>query len=324
MKLLSNVVIVYMLVALAWWSYLLYIKNNDAFLAKAELAKMGMAAEGIITSGSEFYQTTAYKDLEKSYKRQEWMIFGEGAVFVFILIVGLWLINRGYHREVQAANQSRNFLLSITHELKSPLAGIRLVLETFQKRKLDAAQTDRMTLNALRETDRLSDLVNNLLLAARLAGTYQPAKEPVHLYGLLASIVKTLEQRHPEAIFEMPDHGPRLEIMADKMGMVSVFTNILENAIKYSDGPAQISLYIEAEGPRAKVRISDQGIGIPKLERDKIFSQFYRIGNEDTRKTKGTGLGLYIAKEIVEAHHGKIKAEANQPKGATFSVLLPV
>ncbi|MEM1322580.1 MAG: histidine kinase dimerization/phospho-acceptor domain-containing protein, partial [Bacteroidota bacterium] len=174
LRLLSNVVIGYMMIAFAWWSVLLFTKNRDAFLAKVDNMAIVMAAQKEVRDAAEFRQTEAYKALEKKYKRQEWMILGEAVVFVISLVIGVWLINRGYNEEMKAERQRRNFLLSITHELKSPLASIKLILETFKKRELGKVQIDKLSSGALKETDRLHSLVNDLLLAARMETAYQP------------------------------------------------------------------------------------------------------------------------------------------------------
>lgn len=315
-----------MVLALGWWTHLLYIKNNDAFYAKVELLKLGMIAEGIASSNEVFYESTAYKQLAKAYQRQQYMIFGEASALVIMLFLGIWLINRSHQREVKAIAQSRNFLLSITHELKSPLASIRLILETFEKRQLDANQTNRLSKNGLRETDRLSDLVNNLLLAAKMEeNAYQLSKENVLLLPLLEEIVKNLSQQHPSAQLSIQkDSTSVYEIFADKAAMVSVFMNILENAIKYSNEPQIVTIYLKILEKKLYIKISDNGIGIAQDERENIFKRFYRIGNEDTRRSKGTGLGLYITKQIVEAHAGKIKVEDNTPSGTTFVISLPL
>ena len=129
-----------MLIAFAWWSVLLFTKNRDAFQAKSELQAVVMAAQGLIENETDYRETEQFKALRDEYKTQEWMIMGEAVVFVITLVIGIWLINRSSNREIEAAEQRRNFLLSITHELKSPIASIRLVLETLLKRQLKPEQ----------------------------------------------------------------------------------------------------------------------------------------------------------------------------------------
>ncbi|MFT5386320.1 MAG: two-component system phosphate regulon sensor histidine kinase PhoR [Saprospiraceae bacterium] len=312
-----------MLMAFSWWSVLLYTKNKDAFVAKAEYMKILMVAEGSINNEVDFLQAAAYQDLAKKYKRQEWMILGEAIVFIISLIIGVWLINRGYNKEIVAANQQRNFLLSITHELKSPLSSIRLILETFQKRELNTAQKEKFTRSALQETDRLTTLVNDLLLAAKIETTYQPSKEPIPLTESLEDIVSKLKMKYPEAGFMVKSEPQDIFIEGDRLGITSTLINLLENALKYSPKPAIIEAIVKANDQNIIIEIADQGHGIRDKEKKKVFEKFYRIGSEDTRETKGTGLGLFIVNEIIKAHRGKIVILDNKPKGTRFRIILP-
>jgi len=324
LRLLSYLIIMYMLIAFAWWSVLLFQKNKDAFNAKAELLKIGMVAEKIIQNEAQFEASQPYQSLKKDYRKQELMIFGEASVFILSLVIGIYLINRGYNKEIEIANQRRNFLLSITHELKSPIASIRLVLETFLKRKLKPEQTERLGKNAIKDSERLNELVNNLLLAAKLEAEYQPHLESIQLDDLVKDITEGMTEKFEKVQFEKNIQSPVSEFQGDQMGLVSVVTNLIENAVKYnmSDFPKiKISLSENQEG--FNLEIADNGIGISDKEKKKIFQRFYRVGNEDTRSTKGTGLGLYIVNEIVKGHQGKIQVKDNNPSGTVFQIFFP-
>ena len=324
LRLLSYLVIFYMLIAFAWWWVLLYSKNKDAYYAKVELLKMGMVAEGIFHSNEHFLHTKDYLELTKKYQRQEWMIFGEASVFIISLVIGIWLINRGYNKEIEIAHQRRNFLLSITHELKSPIASIRLVLETFLKRKLKPEQIERFGKNAIKDSERLNELVNNLLFAAKLETAYQPHLEPIHLDELTNDLVDSLSEKFPMVTFSKKIHNEIPSFEGDQNGMVSVVTNLIENAVKYNfTEQPKIEVNLKEENGKIILEISDNGIGISDKEKKKIFERFYRVGNEDTRTTKGTGLGLYIVSQIVKAHHGKITVANNHPKGTIFKIVFP-
>jgi len=311
-----------MLIAFAWWSVLLYSKNKDAYYAKVEMLKMGMVAEGIFHSNEHFLHTEDYLDLTKKYQRQEWMIFGEASFFIISLVIGIWLINRGYNKEIEIAHQRRNFLLSITHELKSPIASIRLVLETFLKRKLKPEQIERFGTNAIKDSERLNELVNNLLFAAKLETAYQPHLEPIHLDELTTDLVDSMSEKFPNVIFSKNIQTDIPSIKGDQNGMVSIITNLIENAVKYNfTEQPKIEVSLLEKNGKLFLEISDNGIGIPDKEKKKIFERFYRIGNEDTRTTKGTGLGLYIVSQIVKAHQGKITVADNHPKGTIFKIV---
>ncbi len=327
LRMLSYLVIAYMMLAFAWWSILLFVKNQDAFEAKNELLQIQMVTDRLIATQEEYYRSEAYQSLRQQYDRQEWMILGEATFFVLSLVVGIWLINRGYNREVMAARQRRNFLLSITHELKSPIASIRLVLETFLRhQQLRPEQMAKLNHSALQETDRLNNLVNDLLLSAKLETVYQPQLDDLNLSALFTELMEKMEHDHPNVNFSFEVIGVTSPIIqGDKVGLTSVFLNLLENGVKYAqnDQP-QIDTTIHCEKEYMVIKVADNGIGIEEKEKKKIFDKFYRVGNEDTRKTKGTGLGLFIVDQIVKAHAGTIKVSDNQPKGTIFTIKLPI
>ncbi|MEM9886997.1 MAG: HAMP domain-containing sensor histidine kinase [Bacteroidota bacterium] len=327
LRLLSYIVIAYMLMAFAWWSILLFTKNQDAFEAKQELVDLLIASEAQFNGQN----TAVYKvliaeraALEDKYRMQEWMILGEALVFIVILIAGVYLIDRGYRKEVQIARQRRNFLLSITHELKSPIASIQLILETFLKRDLNRPAIAKFSANALKETKRLYTLVNDLLLSAKLEEAYQLNAEEIDVSFLLNDLVTELEEKYTNAKFELSETTDIPNISGDLSGLTSVFLNLLENAIKYSKESANIKIDLHTESENICVKIADQGIGIPDREKKMVFQKFYRIGSEDTRSTKGTGLGLYIVQQIVKAHQGNIKILDNQPQGTIMQIQLPL
>lgn len=313
-----------MLLAFAWWSYLLFIKNSDAFLAKMELAKIAMIAEGRISNDAEFRETEIYQELSSKYKRQEWMIFGEAIVFIVSLVIGVWLINRGYNQEMEVAQQRRNFLLSITHELKSPIASIKAVLQTFQKRQLDKNQVDKLSSNAINDANRLHKLVDNLLMAAKVETAYQLSKESIDFVAIAEELLEDFQIKYPDLNTRFQAEKNIPSIQADKLGMTTVLHNVLENAVKYAGQSAAITLSISRKGNKLNIHVADNGMGISDKEKQKVFNRFYRVGNEDTRRTKGTGLGLYIVQQVVEAHQGKIKLLDNVPQGAIFAIELPI
>ncbi len=326
LRLLSFAVIAYMLMAFTWWTILLFSKNRDAFDSRQELLYLEMTKRNLLQDDQVFQGTAAYQALRKHYRRQEQMIIGEAIVFILSLVAGIWFINRGYHKEMVAALQRRNFLLSITHELKSPLASIRLVLETFLKRELGREQVEKLTLNGLKDTERLHLLVENLLLSAKLESAYQPDYTAVYLPELLEEIIAKLRDKYPAALFSCSFQQDIPHWYGDRMGFTSIALNLLENAVKYSAHPdARITarLHYCEKPPGFILQVGDQGPGIPDAEKRKVFKKFYRLGNEDTRNSKGTGLGLYIVAQVVKAHRGRIKVSDNSPKGTIFEVYLP-
>lgn len=312
-----------MILAFGWWMILLLTKNNDAFRAKSQLLRIGLAAEQRIQDEETFFQHPAYLKLEKDYEKQKWMIVGESVVLTISLFLGFWLIHRGYRKEVNAANQQRNFLLSITHELKSPLASIRLVVETILRRALNQEQLNKLGGNALKETDRLNKLVNDLLLSARLESSYELHRTEIDMIQLLEELVEQSKTKYPSSSFILSTKEKELFFYGDFSAISSVFLNLIENSVKYSKEYASITIDCYSNVQGVYVEVKDKGIGIEDKEKKFIFDKFYRIGSEDTRRTKGTGLGLYIVNEIVKAHKGKVLVKDNVPVGTVFKLFFP-
>lgn len=264
------------------------------------------------------------KQLESEYKRTKNMILMEGAVFFLVLILGLWYVQRGFKNEVRLAKQQRNFLLSITHELKSPIAAIRLILETFQKRDLNRQQIQKFSSNALKDVKRLYELVENLLLAARVESNDPWTFDKLDLVDLIGNIIERFRGKYPEINISSNFYEDEIFIKGDEMAVSLIIINLLENAVKYSANNPDIRIVVGHSKRTVYLEIKDKGIGIPDAEKPLIFDKFYRIGSEDTRKTKGTGLGLYIVKQIVESHSGNISVKNNKPTGSIFKIALPL
>ncbi|MCH2046422.1 MAG: HAMP domain-containing histidine kinase [Saprospiraceae bacterium] len=324
---LFYIVISYVLIAGAWWSYLLYIKNNDAFEAKkvylwSEYVQRGATEE-------EFLKSKVFLDLEQQYTRQQWMIQGEGVVLLVLMVAGIWRVYQGRRKELDLARQQQNFLLSITHELKSPIASIQLVLETLQRRKLNPDQLQRLTHSALKDANRLHKLVQDLLLAARMEGGYQYSFEILDFRKLVNDCILLTKPKFKGEILlnidgDLAEKEDQFMLEADKTTIASVVLNLIENAIKYAPDTDKIILNLLNKKERLWLEVVDYGTGIPKTEKVRIFDKFYRLGDEHTRQTKGTGLGLFITKKIVEDHKGTISVHDNEPQGTCFRIRLPL
>lgn len=318
LKIFTRVIILYLMLAIVWWSVLLYQKNKEAYEAKAEnLLIRTTSLEGQNGSIEE-----KLDQLLKKYKKQENMIFGEAAIFMLTLGIGIWMMNRGFVGEIKVANQQRNFLLSITHELKSPLTGIQLALETLQKYNLDAEKKQVITDQGLKETERLGHLVNNLLLAAKVEGAYKPHITTVNLPTLAEEVISYHRTKNPNAQLEI-EIPANFEIDIDEEAMKTILHNLIENAIKYNQNIPVVKVSAHSDGKSNIISVSDNGIGIPVKYRDMVLEKFYRIGSEDTRKAKGTGLGLYIVHALIKAHKGQLKVEDNVPQGTKFIIEVP-
>lgn len=314
---------IYILMAFAWWSMLLLKKNADAKQAHIELLRYELAEKGMYIDDIQFKLTPQYAELEDRYGRQKTMVWGEGGVLFVGLLIVVWLINRSFFVEVALSKQRQNFLLSITHELKSPIASIQLVHQTFQKHKLDAVQQAKLLNSANIETERLNVLVNNLLLSARLDTTYEPQLEAIKLTPIITDLIEKFRLKCPKAQFYFSKEEEIPLLMGDRQGIVSVFTNLLENAVKYSGERPKITIRQSFENQQFVFDVADNGVGIPPNERRKVFEKFYRVGSEMTRRTKGTGLGLYIVAQIIKLHKGSIQILDNEPQGTIFRITLP-
>lgn len=313
-------VVVYLAFAFAWWSVFLFRKNSEAYEAKIELLKGRLVLPADELSWMEHPEV---ERLIKERGRKERMILSEALAFIVILLAGLLIVHRVYQRVFQLANIRRNFLLSITHELKSPIASIRLILQTLQKRELPRETSLQLYENGLDETLRLQTLVENLLLSARLETAYQPHFIETNILELLEKMILDYRRKFPDATIEWIKTIEEAPVQADLTGIHATFSNLLENAIKYSTPPADIVVKIASHPEYYEIQIADKGVGIPDPEKKKIFDKFYRIGNEDIRKTKGTGLGLYIANQVVRAHRGALEVKDNYPTGSIFTIKLP-
>ncbi len=322
-KIASSFVIGYMVLAFGWWSYHLWSQNDRLFDAEKRAIEAGFSRPNKGVNLTQLYETAEYKKAEKTWRKSRRMIVWEGLFFTACLVFGLWIIHRSTNREVSLARQRRNFLLSITHELKSPIASMRLVFETLHKRILQPEQRDHLLSNGLKDVSRLQNLVEDLLLAARLEDNWRPLPEPIDLPALAQDVITRLKVRFPEANIQLHLPDGLVPLQADKPGFRSVLQNLVENALKYSPSGTLVECSIEQKHQKTRIRVADQGNGIPDHEKKVIFEKFYRLGSEETRRSTGTGLGLYIVQQVVKAHGGTIQVMDNLPQGTVFVVEIP-
>jgi signal transduction histidine kinase len=252
------------------------------------------------------------------------MILGEGSIFIIVFFVGAYFLHRSIMRERKLQEQKKNFLLSVTHELKSPLASIKILLQTIQKRHLTREQILDFIGKSLMDIERLDDMVENMLLASKIDNrSYTFPKAKFSLSVLVDSIVNRLQITKCEGTQQIIDAEiePKVEITGDKFALTSVVTNLIENAIKYSGPCETVAVKLFSRDGKIMLEVADHGIGIADQEKTRIFDRFYRVGSEETRNTKGTGLGLYIVKEVLDKHNASIKVKDNRPVGSIFEVV---
>jgi two-component system phosphate regulon sensor histidine kinase PhoR len=305
--------VVYIMIQFIWWSYLMVQLNNEIYHLKTQVNLLqGESPDEIIANGNA---------LTARLKARWVMIASEGSVFIALLLLGIFQIRKTFKKEAALAQQQNNFLLSVTHELKSPIASAKLQLQTLEKRDLDRTKQKEIIANAISDTERLNNLVENILLAAKIENSvYTLYKEEVDLShyiteGLTQSIASFHYKRKINLQIE-----PGIRMHIDRTSFPSIVLNLFENAVKYSAEHSTIVVTLKTQGSKIILSISDEGIGIDNKEKAFIFQKFYRVGNEETRKTKGTGLGLYITDYLVKQHGGSISVKNNLPQGSIFEV----
>jgi two-component system sensor histidine kinase CiaH len=257
---------------------------------------------------------------ENALRNKIFMIVGEGGVFLVLLFLGIWWIKKNVWQDLKRAQKEKNFLLAVTHELKTPIAAIRLNSQTLKNRELSKEQSKELCADIITESNRLETLVNNILLATQFEQNTSVGNwQSVNFSNVVENQVKRFQQlfpeRHVNSSIQM-----NIEMNGEENMLVSLLFNLLENANKYSPNSEAISVSLKASEHVILLEVSDQGAGIPNEERKAVFEKFHRVGNEQTRSQKGTGLGLYIVKEICKAHRADINISDNTPRGTRFQI----
>ena len=290
---------VYILLQVCWWGYMLTDVYTQLYDALGQLEGQSM------------------NDIRS---RKISMLVGEGSVFVVLLILGFWQIKRALKREFELARMEKTFLLSVTHELKTPIAAVKLSLETLKSRKLSEEQQAQILTDALRENNRLQFLSENILLATRLdQKQHHLQKETIDFSALILAEVNRFQLNTGRLESNIQSN---LQLVGEPELLRALVSNLIENALKYSSSEEAVFVDAKHENNQIILSVADHGQGIAEKELPHIFEKFYRIGNEETRRHKGTGLGLYIVKSILKLHEGKIDVRSNRPQGTIFTVQL--
>jgi two-component system sensor histidine kinase CiaH len=305
------VLLLYIIAALIWWFFSLYKQNEEMF----QLHKENLSA---------IQDPVAYKKgltkIEEERKRNNAKYIGEGGTFLILILIGAVFIYRSVKRQFRTQQQQQNFVMAITHELKTPIAVSRLNLETLQRHKLDDEKKEKLLQTTLQETMRLDNLINNILISSQLDGqSYKLAREELSLSDLVQDVVCHFSLRYPERKLVRRIEAD-IDIDGDPLLLKLLLSNLLENANKYSPKEKPVAVHLSEKNGAITLAVKDEGAGIDVEERKNVFKKFYRIGNEQTRRAKGTGLGLYLCKKIAEDHNGRITIEDNQPQGSNFIV----
>lgn len=272
--------------------------------------------------GYHLIDLTQKIDQDQAYiSKRITMIVGEGLVFFVLLLLGFWQIQKAIRKELKLAERQKNFLLSVTHELKTPIAANKLFWQTLQKHELSAEKQKEIIQKALLENDRLEKLIENILNASRIdSKVFQLNREEINLSQLVQTIVMHYEKRLTNNVFLL-ESSDEVILSSDRSMIESILNNLIENAIKYgANSPIVVFLY-KKDG-KVYFGVKDQGPGVEPQDRPEVFKKFFRSGNEDTRTQKGTGLGLYISAQFARMLGGTIIYKQNQPTGAIFEVII--
>jgi signal transduction histidine kinase len=258
------------------------------------------------------------KQLDSQLNLQKRGFAIEAILLTLLIAAGIFGVYYSVNLVFELNKQQNNFLLSVTHELKTPIATIRLIGETILKRSLPQEKQHELLGTILENTTRLQDMTENMLTAMQMENNrYTIKKEAIDLSGLVNEVKQSFSLKNP--IFGNIESD--IAFFGDPILLKMTLNNLIENAIKYSDNqPVELNLSVKDRF--ITIEVKDSGAGIEPEFRKKVFRKFYRIQDEETRETKGSGLGLFIVKQAVEKHKGKIYISENQPKGSVFTVVL--
>ncbi len=306
------ILLLYIIAALVWWLVSLEQQNNTIH----QLQKQKIVFE----KGTEAYNQQ-YNRIVKSQQRNSTKYIAEGITFLLLIFFGAVYIYRLVRRQFQLQQQQQNFVMAVTHELKTPISVARLNLQTMQKHQLDEAKQKKLMQMTLQETMRLDTLINNILISSQLdVNSYKTEKEELDFSNLVLDVIAQFSDRYPDRKIET-DIPENIDLKGDPLLLKLLVSNLLENANKYSEKFNFITCKLNNETGNVKLQIIDKGQGIADEEKKKVFDKFYRVGNEQTRKTQGTGLGLYICKKIAQSHGAEITITDNAPQGCNFIVI---
>lgn len=305
------ILLAYIVAALVWWFIALGRQNEQmASLRTQQLDK----------NDGEYLNKQTH--IAEDKKRKTAQYIGEGSIFFLLIVAGAVFVYRAVVKELKLSRQQQNFMMAITHELKTPVAVAKLNLETLLMRKLDEEKQQKLLQLALQETNRLNVLCSNLLISSQIeAGGYRITQEDINISELLGNAVSDFLNRFPQRVLQT-DIEKELFVNGDVLLLQMAINNLVDNAIKYSPKDSVIKVQLSLLNENIIIKVMNEGAGIDIKDREKIFEKFYRAGNEATRKAKGTGLGLYITRRIIETHKGKIYVDPLYDKGTAIVIEL--
>ncbi len=296
----------YIIAALVFWYIALNKQNDELTFYRLEMIddKDPAAVSNMTT-------------IAQAKNRKTFQYIGEGATFFLLIVTGAVFVFRAINRQLRQSQQQQNFMMAITHELKTPIAVTKLNLETLQKRTLNAEQQQKLIGVTIQEANRLNALCNNILLTNQIeAGDYAIIKEEIDFSALAGDCVQNFILRFPNKKINTDVEGAAF-IEGDKLLLELAINNLLDNAIKYSGKEGTVLLKVFSRNKLVTAQVINNGPGINDNEKEKIFDKYYRGHNN---QQKGTGLGLYLTKKIIREHNGNIRVINNIPRGTVFEI----
>ncbi len=300
MAALIAIQLVWVLLVIFWIYW--FIGSHKEFRRLAELYRPELAGRGI-----------------------DWPVLVEGLALLLVMLPGVYVIYLYWKRQSDLVKQQKNFMSQVTHELKSPLASIQLHLETVKLRNPPQDKLDRFVDTMLADTERLNNLISNLLLAAKLENRVRAPQYPVIDFSqFVANFLEKKQEKLPEGGSMVIDVEEGIKAAIDTERMETVLRNLFENACLYSPGSPEIRVTLTRDGQTCLLTFRDQGKGIEAKDLKKVFRMFYRV-RRSGENIRGTGLGLYIVRSVVREHGGNIRVKSEGAgKGTTFLITLPV
>jgi len=307
--------LVYIIAALIWW--FISLNKQNAEMRDFKKAELHFTVDS--ATNPKLYQSQLEK-INIAHQREQSKYIGEGSIFFIVILIGAWFVYRSVRRQLKLQQQQQHFMMAVTHELKTPIAVAKLSLETIQKHKLEEEKQQKLIQKTLDEVGRLNFLTNNILVSSQLeGGQYKADNEELDLNLLLKERLQDFRNRFPERRIE-EEIEEDADIKGDPLLLQMMINNLLENALKYSPKYTIVTARLKKIKFGIELKIIDEGLGIADDEKLKVFNKFYRIGNEATRKTQGTGLGLYLCRKIAQGHNADISVTDNQPQGSIFVI----
>tara|TARA_B110000285_G_scaffold235061_1_gene314502 strand:+ start:2539 stop:3480 length:942 start_codon:yes stop_codon:yes gene_type:complete len=290
----------YILLQFSWWAWLL----------------VSLQAENI---------AIAHGHLPELRVRSTEMILGEGFFFLLLLALGFRVIWISIRRDHERARRERHFLLAVTHELKTPIAAVRLALDTLQKHRVDAETSEELLNEAQIGTQRLEQRVENILQSNRIGFGKNLNSESYDAEEVIAEAV----QRHLIGPFRqreitiVHEGSPQGLLQGDADALLLAWGNLIENGLKYSPASESLHIRLKWKDNALLCQFDDGGTGIPTSMRKHVLEQFKRVEHPGQKDIEGTGLGLYLAHQIIQMHRGRLTIESSQRGGCLITTTIP-